>query len=125
MRLGLERAEMSESDDLVSRPGVIMAGRFGRDGRIAEHKSAGLYLEDPAAMEMAHWFCSAATMMFEAMAAAMDRMEAAGSWRPMAAWFYTGGDYAITVYHDKFVFAESGKVKSFDEIRELLHHLDS
>ena len=116
---------MSESDDLVSRHGVIMAGRFGRDGRIAEHKSAGLYLEDPAAMEMAHWFCSAATMMFEAMAAAMDRMEAAGSWRPMAAWFYTGGDYAITVYHDKFVFAESGKVKSFDEIRELLHHLDS
>ena len=48
---------MSEFDKLVSRPGVIMAGRLGPDGRVAEHKSEGLYIESPAALEMAHWFC--------------------------------------------------------------------
>jgi roadblock/LC7 domain-containing protein len=53
---------MSEFDDLVSRRGVIVAGRIGPDGRVAEHKSEGLYLEDPATNELAHWFCSAVTL---------------------------------------------------------------
>ena len=61
---------MSKFDDLVSRHGVIMAGRLGPDGRVAEHKSEGLYLEVPAALEMAHWFTSSATAMFASMAAA-------------------------------------------------------
>ena len=45
---------MNEFDDLVSRPGVVMAGRLGPDGRVPEHKSEGLYIENPAALEMAH-----------------------------------------------------------------------
>jgi hypothetical protein len=36
---------MSEFDDLVAIDGVLMAGRFGRDWSIAEHKTKGLYLE--------------------------------------------------------------------------------
>jgi hypothetical protein len=36
------RPEMSELDELVARPGVLMAGRFGADGRVAEHKTTGL-----------------------------------------------------------------------------------
>jgi hypothetical protein len=39
------KAEMSEFDELVASPGVLMAGRFGPDGRIAEHKTTGLYIE--------------------------------------------------------------------------------
>jgi hypothetical protein len=39
---------MSEFDELVASPGVLMAGRFGADGRVAEHKTAGLYVENPA-----------------------------------------------------------------------------
>ena len=35
---------MSEFDELVARPGVLMAGRFGPDGRVAEHKTTGLYI---------------------------------------------------------------------------------
>jgi roadblock/LC7 domain-containing protein len=115
----------------ASMASALMASRSPRESSqrsvfdATRESVKGACLEDPAAMEMAHWFCSAATTMFTAMAAAMDLMEAAGSWRPMAGWVYSGGDYAITVYRDKFVFAESAKIKSFDEIRELLHQLDS
>lgn len=116
---------MSEFGELVSRPGVIMAGRFGPDGRVAEHKSESLYLENPAALEMAHWFTSAATMMFASMAAALDQMTAAGSWLPAAGWTYNGGDYALAVRGSHFVFVESAKIKSLDEIDGLLRELDS
>ena len=36
---------MSEFDELVSRDGVLIAGRFGPDGHIAEHQSKGLFIE--------------------------------------------------------------------------------
>jgi hypothetical protein len=36
---------MSEFDELVASPGVLMAGRFGADGRVAEHKTMGLHIE--------------------------------------------------------------------------------
>jgi roadblock/LC7 domain-containing protein len=116
---------MSEFDDLVSRRGVIMAGRFGPDGRVAEHKSESFYLENPAALEMAHWFCSAVTMMFTSMAAAMGQMMVTGSWLPMAGWRYSGGDYGIVVHGNQFVFFEAAKIESLDEIAGLLGQLDS
>ena len=34
---------MGEFDELVSRDGVLVAGRFGPDGRVAEHKSTSLF----------------------------------------------------------------------------------
>jgi roadblock/LC7 domain-containing protein len=116
---------MSEFDDLVSRPGVIMAGRIGPDGRVAEHKSTAFYVEPPWALEMAHWFTTAATAMFAAMAAALDGVTTAGSWRPIKTWMYIGGDYALAVHGAYFVVGESAKVGSFDEIAGLLRQLDS
>ena len=50
---------MSEFDELVASPGVLMAGRFGADGRVAEHKTTGLYVENPALTGIAQWFCAA------------------------------------------------------------------
>ena len=44
---------MSEFDELVASPGVLMAGRFGPEGRIAEHKTTGLYFP---AMTAPDWF---------------------------------------------------------------------
>ena len=38
---------MSEFDELVASPGVLMAGRFGADGRVAEHKTAGCMSKTP------------------------------------------------------------------------------
>jgi roadblock/LC7 domain-containing protein len=116
---------MSEFDHLVSRSGVIIAGRFGPDGRVAEHKSESLYLENPAALEMAHWFCSAATMMFTSMSSALDQLTVAGSWLPVAGWRYSGGDYGIAVQGTHFVFFEAAKIESLDEIVGLLRQLDS
>ena len=121
---------MNEFDELVSLRGVIMAGRFGPDGRVAEHKSKGLYIDNPAALEMAHWFCSAVTMMFSSMGAAMDQLTGGTtfdtkSWLPLIGWTYRGGAYAVAVHGGQFVMAESAKVESLDELAGLLRQLDS
>lgn len=69
---------MSEFDELVASPGVLMAGRFGPDGRIAEHKSKSLYVAVPASAAMAQWFCAAISMMFRSMAHVVDLMDQSG-----------------------------------------------
>jgi hypothetical protein len=43
---------MSEFDELVSGDGVLVAGRFGPDWRVAETKSQGLFVEYPPALEV-------------------------------------------------------------------------
>ena len=62
---------MNELDELVARPGVLMVGRFGSDGRVAERKTAGLYIEKPALTGIAQWFCAPVTTMFGSMAYAV------------------------------------------------------
>ena len=121
---GLERAEMNEFDDLVSRRGVIMAGRLGPDGRVAEHKSESLFIENPAMLEMAHWFVAAVTTMLTSMGSALDQLTAAGTWLPTSGWTYRGGDYAIAVDGAKFVVGEAANIESLDELARLLHTLD-
>jgi len=115
---------MGEFDDLVALDGVVMAGRFGPDGRIAGHKSKGLFIELPPLLEMATWFCAAATMMFKSMAVAADTVKGSGAgqttWLPFKGWAYWGGDYAVAVHGDRFVFCESAKVGSLDEMRRLV-----
>ena len=115
---------MSEFDELVASPGVIMAGRFGPDGRIAEHKSKSLYLENPASAAMAQWFCAAITMMFRSMAHAVDLVHQSDfnqtSWLPVHSWTYSGGDYVIVVHGDRFMVAERDKLGSLDELSRLL-----
>jgi roadblock/LC7 domain-containing protein len=115
---------MSEFDDLVASPGVLMAGRFGPDGRVAEHKSRGLYIEIPALTELAQWFCTAITTMFRSMAHAVDLLDQNGfnqaSWLPARSWTYSGGDYLIAVYGDRFMIAERAKLGSLDELNRLL-----
>jgi roadblock/LC7 domain-containing protein len=118
------KPEVSEFDKLVSRDGVLMAGRFGPDGRIAEHKSTGLFIEYPPALEMAQWFCAAVASMFNSMAFAVNSISSSTSyqtsWLPVRGWAFTGGDYTIAVHGDRFLLAETDKVKSLDETRRLL-----
>ena len=115
---------MSEFDELVARPGVLMAGRFGPDGRVAEHKTTGLYVENPVATGMMQWFCAAVTAMFGSMAYAVDIVDQSGfneaSWLPVRSWTYTGGDYVIAVHGDRFLVAERAKLGSLDELSRLL-----
>lgn len=115
---------MSEFDELVTSPGVLMAGRFGPDGRVAEHKTTGLYIENPAATGMTQWFCAAITTMLASMAYAVDIVDQGGfnetSWLPVRSWTYTGGDYVIVVYGDLFMIAERAKLGSLDELSRLL-----
>ena len=114
---------MSEFDELVASPGVLMAGRFGPDGRVAEHKSKGLYVENPALTGIAQWFCAAVTTMFGSMAYAVDTVTQSGfsqaSWLPVHSWTYSGGDYAIAVHGDRFVIGERAKLGSLDELSRL------
>ena len=115
---------MSKFDELIARDGVLLAGIFGPDWRIAEHKSKGLFIENPAAFELAPWFCATITMMFSSMALAMDRVSGTGfdqtSWQPQKGWTFSGGDYSIALHGQRFIIAETEKVGSFDELRRLL-----
>ncbi len=120
---------MSEFDELVAADGVLMAGRLGPDGRIAEYKADPWYIENSAATEMTHWFCTAITMMFGSMAYAIDGFSRTGfdqsSWLPVRGWAYTGGDYTIVVRGDRFMIAERAKVGSLDELDHLLGNRQS
>ena len=120
----LERGPaVSEFDELVAVDGVVMAGRFGPDGRVAEYKANPWFVKNPVTSEMAHWFCTAITTMFGSMAYAIDVVSRSGfdmpSWLPMKGWAYTGGDYMIAVRGDRFIIAERAKLSSLDELDRL------
>jgi roadblock/LC7 domain-containing protein len=87
---------MSEFDELVAGPGVLMAGRFGADGRVAEHKTTAPYIENPALAGITQWFCAAVTTMFGSMAYAVDTLTQSGftqtRWLPVHGWTCSGGD---------------------------------
>ena len=115
---------MSEFDELVKFDGVLMAGRIGPDGRVAEHKTRALYVENPAAAQMAQWFCATITTMLTSMALAIDMANQTGfdqtSWLPIKSWAVTGGDYAIAIRGDLFAIAERAKLGSLDELSRLV-----
>ena len=73
---------MSELDELVSRHGVLMAGRFGPDWRVAETKSKGLFVEFPPALEVMGTFCVAIKSMFDALTVAMGGFSLS-AWTPV------------------------------------------
>jgi roadblock/LC7 domain-containing protein len=116
---------VSELNDLASLDGIIMAGRFDPDWRIAEYKSASLVVANPQALQMAQWYCSAVSTIFTSVAFAVDSVRASGtfdttSWLPLRSWRFSGGDYSIAVDGNLFVIAETAKIKSFDERVRLL-----
>jgi roadblock/LC7 domain-containing protein len=116
---------MGDLGELAARPGVLMAGRFGPDGRVAEHKTTGLYVENPALTGITQWFCGAVTTMFGSMAYAVDALNQGGfdqsSWLPVQGWTYPGGDYVIAVLGDRFLIAERAELGSLDDLSQLLH----
>ncbi len=115
---------MGEFDQLVALDGVLMAGRIGPDGRVAEHKSTAWYIENPAAGQMAQGFCAAIAMLLSSMAYAIDMASQTSfsqtSWLPVKSWGFTGGDYSIVVRGDRFVVAERAKLDSLDELSRLI-----
>jgi roadblock/LC7 domain-containing protein len=116
---------VTDLDELVSLDGILMAGRFDPDWRIVEQKGAWLLVANPQALQMAQWFCAAVSMMFSSMAFAVDTVHRGGSfdsssWLPLKWWVFSGGDYSILVDGNRFVIAETAKVKSLDELRRLL-----
>jgi hypothetical protein len=42
------------------------------------------------------------------------------SWLPVKGWAFFGGENSIAILGDRFVVGETGKIKSFDEMRHLL-----
>jgi roadblock/LC7 domain-containing protein len=116
---------VNEFDELVSLDGIFMAGRFDPDWRIAEYKSAWSFVANPQALQMMQSFCAAVSMMFSSMAFAVDSVSFEGafessSWLPLKSWTFSGGDYSIAVNGQRFVIAETAKIKSLDELRHLL-----
>jgi hypothetical protein len=64
----------------------------GRTSAWQEHKSKGMFIENPQAVEMTQWFCAAVTM-FSSMAFAMDKVNRTGfdqtSWQPQKGWIFS------------------------------------
>jgi roadblock/LC7 domain-containing protein len=110
---------MGEFDELISRDGVVVAGRFGPDWRVADHKTAFLFLEYQPAVEFMGWFCAAVQMMFGALALGANGLSPQ-SWQPVRGWTVSGGDYSIAMHGDRFMVVETEKVGSLDELRRLL-----
>jgi roadblock/LC7 domain-containing protein len=110
---------------VVASPGVLTAGRFEPDGRVAEHKSPGLHIAIPALTRMAQGFCAAITTMFSSMAYAVDIAEQSGfdesGWLPLRSWTYSGDDYVSAVRRDRFLIAERAKLGCLDDLNHVLH----
>jgi roadblock/LC7 domain-containing protein len=110
---------MSEFDELVSRDGVIVAGRVGPDWRVAEHKSVGLFIEDPQAFQMMSSFCESIQTMLNTMALAMTGVSVV-SWQPVNGWGVSSGVYSVAMHGDRFALGETEKLGSIDELLDLL-----
>ena len=110
---------MGEFDELLAPDGMLMAGRFGPDWRLASHQTKGLFLEVPAAVAAMGTFCAAIQVMLQALTIAMGGLSP-DSWSPVHSWAFSAGDYTIALHGDRFVIAETAKVGSFDQVRRLL-----
>jgi roadblock/LC7 domain-containing protein len=84
----------SEFDQLIAQDGILIAGRFGPGWTVTDHKCTGLFVESPAALQMARSFCSAITMVFNSPACAEDSITRTGfdasSWLPQQGWAFAG-----------------------------------
>jgi roadblock/LC7 domain-containing protein len=112
---------MSELDQLVSREGVLVAGRFGPDWRVADQKSVLLFNEDPVALEVMSSFCASIQMLLTTMSVAMSRVSDV-SWQPVNGWAVSSGVYSFAMHGDRFALGETAKLGSTDELLELLRH---
>ncbi len=110
---------MSEFDELVSKSGVLVAGRFGPDWRVADQKCVLLFEEDPVALEVMSSFCASIQMLLTTMAVAMSRVTAV-SWQPVNGWAVSSGVYSFAMHRDRFALGETAKLGSTDELLELL-----
>ena len=110
---------MGEFDELVSRDGVIVAGKVGPDWQVAQHKSAGLFIEDPRAFAMMSSFCESIQTMLNTMAVAMTGVSSV-SWQPVKGWGVSSGVFSFAMHGDRFALGETEKLESIDELLDLL-----
>ena len=114
---------MSEFDELVSRKGVLVAGRFGPDWRVAEHKSTSLFIEEPQVFEMMSSFCASIQMMLNTMALGMTRVSPVPeTWWPVNGWGASIGSYSFALHGDRFAIGQTEYLGSIDELLDLLRH---
>ena len=112
---------MGEFDELVSRDGVLVAGRFGPDWRVAEHKTVSLFIEEPPVFEMMSSFCASIQMMLNTMAVAMRRVSPVPeTWQPVNGWGASIGDYSFALHGDRFAIGQTEYLGSIDELLDLL-----
>jgi roadblock/LC7 domain-containing protein len=112
---------MSEFDELISRKGVLVAGRFGPDWRVAEHKSTSLFIEEPQVFEMMSSFCASIQMMLNTMALAVTRVSPVPeTWWPVNGWGASIGSYSFALHGDRFAIGQTEYLGSIDELLDLL-----
>jgi roadblock/LC7 domain-containing protein len=115
---------MGEFDELVSRRGVLVAGRLGPDWRVAEHKSTSLFLEIPQVFEMMASFCASIQMTLNTMALALTRVSPVPeTWWPVKGWGASIGAYSFALLGNRFVIGQTEDIRSIDELLDLLRQV--
>jgi roadblock/LC7 domain-containing protein len=94
-------------EELLAIPGVVAAGRFHRDGRLADYVSKRPMSPD-IAQEIAE-ACATVTMLFDILADVFS-MRSGMEWAPHKTWMYAGGEWTVAIGGDLGVFAQTGEV---------------
>lgn len=93
-------------EELLQREGVIAAGEFTPDGKLADYKAKAGMSKEMA--QMTAQFCAAVTGMFNALASAYSELYKM-NWLPQQSWLYKGGDWTVIVVGNRGIFVESAK----------------
>jgi roadblock/LC7 domain-containing protein len=95
-------------DELVKIDGVVVAGEFTPDGKLADYK-ASMDMTPERAAEAAQ-FCATVTMMFNTLAGAFSQVSGM-KWTPQQGWAYSGGDWTVAIGGNGYrgVFVETAK----------------
>lgn len=107
---------LASLDDLLAMDGVIAAGEFTSDAKLADFRSRGDMTPEMAAMSAQ--FCGSVTILFDTLAGAFSHMSAM-PWTPQHGWSYSGGDWTVAVGGNRGVFVETAKA-DFNRLFEAL-----
>ena len=107
---------MKTLDDRLGIDGVIAAGEFTADGRLADYKANVDMSREMA--EMSAQFCATITMTFNTLAGAFSQLSQM-KWVPQQGWMYAGGDITVAIGGNKWVFIETAKA-DFNQLFQVL-----
>ena len=107
---------MSTLEELLKIDGVIAAGDFSADGKMASYKAKMDMSSEMASMTAQ--FCATLTMLFNTLAGSFTQLSKM-KFIPQQGWAYCGGDWTVAVGGNRGVFVETSKA-DFNKLFQVL-----